>query len=123
MTKATTAEGEDLRRSFNWVVARRAILKVMPDALLCGDWRIGYDRIDEAILFSIGSIIPGYLLRVRSGETVYQFGLNWNPFWKKELPFPVVREKGKLKYSLFSVIARAVLLGYVAYLIWRHMSS
>lgn len=123
MTKATTAEGKDLRRSFNWVVARRAVLRVMPDALLCGDWLIGYDRIDEAVLFSIRTIIPGYLLRVRSGETVYQFGLNWNPFWKKELPFPVSREIGKMKYSLFSFIARAVLFGYFAYLILGYMSN
>ena len=122
MTKATTAEGENLRRSLNWVVARRAILKVMPDALVCGDWRIPYNQIDEAILFSIWSIYPGFLLRVRSGETVYQFGLNWNPFWKRELPFPVSREKGKLKYSTFSIIARVILLGYVAYIVWKHMS-
>ena len=122
MSKATTAEGENLRRSLNWVVARRAILKVMPDALVCGDWRIPYNQIDEAILFSIWSIYPGFLLRVRSGETVYQFGLNWNPFWKRELPFPVSREKGKLKYSTFSIIARVILLGYVAYIVWKHMS-
>ena len=122
MTKATTAEGENLRYSLNWVVSRRAILKVMPDALVCGDWRIPYDQIDDAILFSIWTLYPGFLLRVRSGETVYQFGLNWNPFWKKELPFPVSREKGKLKYSTFSIIARIALLGYVAYILWKHMS-
>ena len=122
MTKATTAEGENLRRSFNWVVARRSILKVMPDASVCGDWKIPYNQIDEAILFSIWSIFPGFLLRIRSGETVYQFGLNWNAFWKRELPFPVSREKGKLKYSTFSIIARVILFGYVAYMIWKHMS-
>ena len=122
MTKATTAEGDNLRLSFNWVVARRGILKVMPDALVCGDWTIPYSQIDEAILFSIWTSFPGYLLRVRSGGTVYHFGLNWNPFWKKELPFPVSREKGKLKYSSFSIAVRAILFGYIAYIIWKHMS-
>jgi hypothetical protein len=76
MTKATTAEGENLRCSLNWIVARRAMLKVMPDALVCGDWRIPYDKIDEAVLFSIWSIFPGFLLRVRVAGTIYQFGLN-----------------------------------------------
>lgn len=121
MTKATTAEGEDLRCSFNWVCARRGILKVMPDALVYGDWRIRYDQIDEAVLFSIWSILPGFLLRVKSGSTIYQFGLNWNPFWKKELPFPVAREKGKVKYSAFSIMVRAILLGYVIYVVWRYL--
>ncbi len=37
MTKSTTDEGKELRRSLNWVVARHGILKVMPDALVCGD--------------------------------------------------------------------------------------
>lgn len=94
----------------------------MPDALVCGDWRIPYKQIDEAILYSIWSILPGFLLRIRTGETIYQFGLNWNPFWKKELPFPVTREKGKLKYSSFSIVARAVLLGYIAYFVWKYIS-
>jgi len=122
MTKATTAEGNDLRRSFNWVIARRAILQVMPDALVCGDWRIPYDKIDEAVLFSIWSTFPGFLLRVRVGGTIYQFGLNWNPFWKKELPFTVTREKGKLNYSAYSIIVRVFLLVYVAYMVWKHFN-
>jgi len=120
MTKATTAEGEDLRRSFNWVVARRAMLQVMPDALVCGDWRIPYDKIDEAVLYSICSVFPGYLLRIRVSGTIYQFGLNWNPFWKKELPFTVSREKGRLKLSTYSLFVRLTLLAYFTYLTWKH---
>ena len=122
MTKGTTAEGENLGRSLNWVVARRGILKVMPDALVCGDWRIPYEQIDEAELFTIRSIFPGFLLRVRTGDTIYQFGLNWNPFWKKELPFPVTREKVNLKYSVFSIVVRVALLGYAVYAIWKYLN-
>ena len=123
MTKATTAEGDDLRRSWNWVTSRRGTLKVMPDALVCGDWRIPYDDIDEAILFSIWTIYPGFLLRVKSGDTIYQFGLNWNRFWKNDLPFPVSREKGKLKHSAFSIISRILLIGCIIYWIWSKTSS
>ena len=120
MTKATTAEGEELRRSLNWVISRRGILKVMPDALVCGNWRIPYSQIDEAVLFSIWSLLPGFLLRVKSKGKTYQFGLNWNPFWKRELPFPVAREKGKLKHSAFSIVIRLILVGYIVYWIWKH---
>jgi hypothetical protein len=122
MTKATIAEGDDLRYSFNWLVARRGILKVMPDALVCGNWRIPCEQIDEAVLFSIWSTLPGFVLRVKSGGTVYQFGLNWNPFWTKELPFAVTREKGKLGYSTYSIIVRIIGLGATCYLIWKHLS-
>jgi len=121
MTKATTAEGEDLRRSWSWVVSRRGLLKVMPDALVCGDWRIPFDRIDEAVLFSIRSMLPGFLLRVKSGKTIYQFGLNANRFWKGDLPFPVSREEAKLKQSAFSVAARILLMGCIVYWIWTQM--
>ena len=121
MTKATTAEGEELRHSLNWVMARRAILKVTSSALICGDWHIPYDQIDEAVLSSIWGPFPGFVLRVRSNGVIYQFGVNWNPFWKKELPFSVVREKGQLGYSAFSITIRAVLVGYAIYLIWKYI--
>jgi hypothetical protein len=123
MTKATTAEGEELRHSLSWVMARRAILKVTPSALICGDWEIPYDQIDEAVLFSIWDTFPGFVLRVRANGMIYQFGVNWNPFWKKELPFPVSREKGELGYSAFSISIRLAVFGYAIYWIWKHISN
>lgn len=123
MTKATTAEGENLRCSLNWIVARRAMLKVMPDALVCGDWHIPYNKIDEAVLFSIWSIFPGFLLRVRVAGTIYQFGFNWNSYWKKKLPFTVTREKGELKLSAFSISIRVFVLAYVAYMLWENFKG
>lgn len=123
LTKATTAEGEEIRHSLNWVVSRRAILKVMPDALVCGDWTIPYQDIEDAVLFSVWStFVPGFVLRVKSRGKVYQFGLNWNPFWRRELPFPVRREKGKLRYSAFSIVVRLVAVGYLIYLAWKHLA-
>jgi len=123
MTKATTAERDHLRRSFNWVVSRRAILKVMPNALVCRNWVIPYDQIDEAILFSTRQLfIPCYLLRVKSGGTTYQFGLNPGGYWKGELPFPVKREKAKTSYSPFSLIIRILILAYIVYLIWERIA-
>ena len=122
LTKATTAEGDQIRHSLSWVVSRRAILKVMPDALVCGAWNIPYQDIDEAVLFSVwGMLVPGFVLRVKSRGRIYQFGLNWSPFWRRELPFPVRREKGKLKWSVFSILVRLVAAGYLLYLAWRHL--
>ena len=108
----------------NWVLSRRGILKVFGDRLECGDWRIPYSDISEAVLYSIRSIlfIPGYVLRIQTKDRTYHFGMNWGAFWKGQLPFAVRREKGKLGYSVFSVAVRLLLLGYLGYLLWSWIS-
>ena len=123
VTKATTDEGEQIRHSWNWVVARRAILRVTSDAFECADWKIPYCEIDDAVLFSTRQLlIPGYVLRVRSAGKIYQFGLNPGRYWKGELPFPVRREKAKLGYSRSSLITRVFLLfGFVLWLIGKFL--
>jgi hypothetical protein len=60
--------------------------------LECGDWRIPYDAIDEAVLFSTKQMfIPCYVPRAAAGGRIYQFGLNPGLFWRGDLPFPVIR--------------------------------
>jgi len=120
VTKATTAEGDALRRSLNWVLARRAFLQVWSDRLVCGDWTIPYDTILESVLYSIRSpfFIPGYILRVRTADRTYQFGLNAGKFWRGDLPFLVSRERGRLSYSPFSIVVRLILLGSLLYYVW-----
>jgi len=117
MTKAVDAEGDQLRYSPAWVTARRGILKVYPDRLACGDWTIPFAEIRESVLSSFRSTfgIPGYVLRVDTGAKTYHFGLNGNRFWKGELPFPVRRERTKLAYSVFSIVARCILVALLIY--------
>ena len=124
MTKATTAEGDDIRRSLNWVTARRGILKIFDDHLELGPWNLFYSDFDEAILFSIRqTFIPGYVLRIKTQGTIYQFGLNYSRFWKRDLPFPVERQAMKLKLSRFSIAIRTVGLISLGYLLWQHFTS
>jgi hypothetical protein len=117
MTKGVIAEGDQLRYSPAWITARRGILKVYPDRLECGDWTISFTEIREAVLSSFRSSIgiPGYVLRVDTADRTYHFGLNGGRYWKGELPFPVRREKAKLRYSAFSLVARAILIALVIY--------
>ena len=120
MTKATTAEGDGVRHSINWAVARRGILEVRTDALTCGDWVIPYDEVEDAVLYGVRQmLIPGYVLVVTSRGVVYQFGLNWGRFWSRELPFPVRRERARLGYSWYSIAVRAALVGLLAFWLWR----
>ncbi|NEQ51639.1 MAG: hypothetical protein F6K11_16120 [Leptolyngbya sp. SIO3F4] len=124
MTKATTAEGDDIRRSLNWVTARRGILKIHDDHLELGAWHLFYKDFDEAVLFSIRqTLIPGYVLRIKTQGTIYQFGLNYSRFWKKDLPFPVERRRMKLKLSWSSLVIRVVSLIFLGYLLWKYFAS
>ena len=121
-TKATTGESDEFRHSVNWTTARRAKLFVTESELRCGDWRIPYEQIREAVLFSFRAsyFLPGYVLKIDTGATTYQFGLNgWNRFWTAELPFPVRRERGSLGYSPFSIAVRVAAVAYLIYWAWQ----
>jgi hypothetical protein len=116
MTKGVRGASEEFEYGMGWVTARRSFLSVFQDRLECGDWHIPYHTITQAVLFKTRQMfIPCYILKIRTEESAYQFGLNGNKFWATELPFPVAREKGRLKYSKFSIAVRVIL---VAALIW-----
>ena len=123
MTKATTAEGDQRKYGPSWIVSRRGTLKIFDDRLECGDWRIDYSEITDAVLCSFRTFflrIPGYILTVNTEERTYHFGHNgWGEFWRGELPFDVTREQGSLGYSWFSVAVRLILFGCLAYLVWQ----
>lgn len=91
-------------------MSRRARLHLLEDRLDCGDWTIRYDEIREAVLSSFRSHIlriPGFGLAVRTENKTYHFGLNGSRYWDGELPFPVTRQKSKLRMSPLSFMARA----------------
>jgi hypothetical protein len=79
MTKAVSAAGDQMMYGPKWILSRRGILKVFEDRLECGDWRIDYSDIREAVLLSIRSgiiPIPGFVLRVETPAKTYHFGPN-----------------------------------------------
>lgn len=122
MTKATRAAGDQLQFGPNWTYSRRAILKLFPDRLQCGNWSIAYSDVDEAVLYSVRAgllRIPCYVLRLETSDGTYHFGLNPGKYWKGDLPFPVRREVGTMRYSWTSLATRLVLAGCVIYWLWR----
>lgn len=120
LTKATSAEGDQLQYGPNWAISRRAFLKVYDDRFECGDWMIPFSTFTRATLYSIRPTlgIPGYVLKLETQDKTYHFGLNWGRFWKGELPFVVTREKGKMGYSAFSVVIRVILIAYIGWWLW-----
>lgn len=126
MTKAVIADGDQLRTGPKWITSRRGRLRLYSDRFECGDWTIPYDAIREAVLSSFRSPIlriPGYVLAVRTDDETYHFGLNGWRYWDGELPFPVSRQKTRLKMSPISIVARAVLIGYAVYFLWHWVAS
>lgn len=123
LTKATTAEGDQRSYGANWLVSRRGTLKVFTDKLECGDWRINYSEIEDAVIYSFRSFflrIPGYILTVNTKARTYHFGLTgWGRFWNGELPFEVRREKGAIGLSWFSIAIRFIIVGYICRLLWQ----
>jgi hypothetical protein len=87
-TKATDKEGDRVRFSLIWAWARRADLVLTTDALICGDWRIPYTEIDEAVVVAVG-LVPGgrvgHLLRVRHRGRTYQFQSKPDSYWRGSL--------------------------------------
>ena len=65
-------------------LARNVVHEVRSDALVCGDWRIPYGEIDEAVLIRTSQMfIPCYVLKVKSRGRIYQFGLNPGRYWER----------------------------------------
>ena len=121
MTKATTAEGDQMKFGPNWVIAKRGMLKVFEDRIECGQCIIPNKEKKEATMYSIRSnfIIPEFVLKLLTEERAYHFVLNSGKFCKGELPFPVKREKEKLTYSKFSLVIRVALVAYLCYFLWK----
>ena len=122
MTKAIIADGDQLETGPQWITSRRAKLRLFDDHLVCGDWNVRYDDIGEAVLASFRSPIlriPSYILSARTNTHTYHFGLNGWRYWNGELPFPVTRRKTRLRMSWISIAARAIIIGYIAYVVFQ----
>jgi len=121
MTKGVKGAAEEFERGMSWVTSRRGTLKLFQDRFECGNWTVSYEDLTDAVLFKTKQcFITCYILKLRTSDTTYQFGLNPNKYWEGELPFEVTRESGRLKYSMLSLLSRLALLAVVIwYFIFR----
>ena len=94
MVKGITSDKyEFIGRSPEWITARRGLLKIFDDHLECGDWIIQNTEIESAALKTRRFLfLGGHILMIKTAKTVFQFGVNANPFWASGLPFPVTRD-------------------------------
>jgi hypothetical protein len=84
----------------------------------------GHLERDDAVQLSVAGFVDNrHTAAVNFAEQLNQFGVNWNPFWSRELPFPVRRARAlaRLGYSWYSIAVRVILIGQVAYSLWRRV--
>jgi hypothetical protein len=121
-TKATDAEPGPPRYSANWPLARRARFKSYPDRIECCDWVIPATEVRDAVLYEARQwFIPVSVLAVSTEHRTWQFGFNPWCNVAAHLPFPFRRERVRLRYSAFSLVIRALLIAYLASLLWQFL--
>jgi hypothetical protein len=122
-TKATTHEAGAPRHSHHWVAAKRAWFTILPDRIECGNWVIPSAAVTKAVLYTGHQFfVPVSVLELQTTDATYQFGFNPWVHVHKHLPFEVETQTVRFRYSVFSLAVRALLLGYIAFLLWRWLS-
>ena len=113
MTKGNT----DIKRGFDWVFSQRAVIVLSDKRIKCGTWDIPLDNIVTSELVKISTTFgSGQVLKITTKDQYhFQFGMQINREWVEQTVLPLTLEKGKLKYSLFSIVIRLILIGYFIY--------
>ena len=117
--KATNREVSEPRYSHNWVIARRALFKVFEDRIECGNWSIPFSEVTEARLFQTRQMfIPVRMLHITTPSGSYQFGFNPWAHPEKHLGVEYEEHRIRMKYSLFSIVVRIILLSVLLHWVW-----
>lgn len=120
-----TDSNDEIKRGPDWVTAKRAVVLLTKQKLVCGDWEIPVESIASAKLLKISSLLgSGQVLKVSTttGEH-YQFGMQLNPEWTQQQVLPMTLEKGHVQYSAFSVVVRIILVAYLLFRVYEYFQS
>ena len=112
-----TKGNKDIKRGLDWVTSQRSVILLTDKRVKCGQWDIPLDNIASAELLKINTTFgPGQVLKITTKDQEnFQFGMQMNHEWTTQKVLPLTFEKGKLKYSLFSIIIRIILLAIAIY--------
>ena len=118
-----TTTNQDIQRGLDWVTSQRAVVLLTDKKIICGKWTIPFDTISTAQLLKINSLFGGgQVLKVQTTDDKnYQFGMQLNPEWTNQQSLPLTLEKGRVKYSAFSIIVRLVAAGYLIYWLYERI--
>jgi len=117
-SKGIMTQGDgDIERGLDWVTSQRAVVLLSNKRIKCGQWDIPLENIVNAQLVKINTTFgPGQVLKISTkDQDNFQFGMQMNQEWTNQSFLPLTLEKGKLKFSLYSIVVRLVLLGFIIY--------
>ena len=116
-----TTNNQEIQRGLGWVASQRAVIMLTDNKLICGKWTIPLEAIKEAQLLKINSLFGGgQVLKIQTNDNKnYQFGMQLNSEWTTQQAFPLTLEKGQVKYSVFSVIIRLIVTGYLIFWLYE----
>ena len=116
-----TTTNQNIQRGLDWVTSQRAVILLTDKKIVCGKWTIPLDTISIAQLLKINSLLGGgQILKIQTkDDSNYQFGMQINPEWTNQQILTLTLEKGQVKHSSFSIIARLVVVGYIIYWLYE----
>ena len=111
----------EIKTGAHWVTAKRAVAILTNDKIVCKDWVISHEDIKSVELIRFKSLLSkGQLLNITTNEDIgYQLGMQRNADWTKCKNLKLNYVDRKIKMSTFSIILRLVLVGYIAYLLYK----
>ncbi len=116
-----TSKHKEIQRDASWVTAQRAVILLTDKKIVCGKWIIPLEDVSSAHLIIFSSLFTGkgQVLKIKTkDDKFYQFGMEYNPEWSNQSILPLATEKGKVKYSTFSIIFRTLIIGLLIYWIY-----
>lgn len=118
-----TSNNQNVERGLDWVTSQRAVIILTTTKIICGKWTILIENINNAQLLEISSIFgSGQVLKIQTKDNDnYQFGMQINKEWTSQTVLPLKLEKAKIANSMFSIIIRVFLIGYIAFLIYQQI--
>lgn len=118
MTKATNKEKGSPRHSSNWITSKRASFQIYDDHIECWKWNFNISEIENLIVYKTKQMFLKFdvIQFDYKGET-FQFGFNpWaHPIDYIDINFTI--EHSKVKYSVFSILLRLILIAFIIYYI------
>jgi hypothetical protein len=103
------------------MIARRGRLKVFDDRVECGNWRIAYTDVQQAILYHYKYLfMTTTAIHLVTADGHYQFGFNPLASPADHINLDVDEKEIELTYSTFSKILRLSLIPYIAFWVWYY---
>ena len=117
--KATSREDNEPRYSQNWVTSKRAWFKAYRDRIECDSWVIPFSEVTKAVIYNTRQMfVPVQVLQLITEKGNFQFAFNPWASPSKHLTLDVRQEDIRLKYSLFSIVVRVLIVSYIVYWVW-----